>query len=111
MCYLSDRKEAFKCNVGEFDASRIKIQCEYSPLYLFVIFPRYTVFLSSTSITSCKHCVHLCRGVTGRTPSMTPLPRKCQTHLHVRHPIITNLLAHCYTVVEDVTATIQVTLF
>jgi len=26
VCYLSDRKEAFKCNVGEFDASRIKIR-------------------------------------------------------------------------------------
>ena len=54
MCYLSDRKEAFNCNVGEFHASRVKVQCEYSLLYLFVIFPRYTVFLSSTCITSCK---------------------------------------------------------
>jgi NADH:ubiquinone oxidoreductase subunit 3 (subunit A) len=54
VCYLSDRKEAFNCNVDEFHASRVEVQCEYFLLYLFVTFPRYTVFLSSTSITSCK---------------------------------------------------------
>jgi len=48
VCYLSDRKETFKCNVGEFNASRVKVQCEYSLLYFFVKFPRYT------SITACK---------------------------------------------------------
>ena len=48
MCYLSDRKETFKCNVGEFHASRVEVQCQYSLLYFFVKFPRYI------SITACK---------------------------------------------------------